>query len=71
MCIIAVTKRKVVAVMKFESKQQELRFMYVLWERLMYLQEHLKENGELEFMQVVREYKWRCSNKIERLKDEI
>ena len=34
--------------MKFENKQQELRFMYVLWERLMYLQEHLKENGELE-----------------------
>jgi len=57
--------------MKFENKQQELRVMYVLWERLMYLQEHLKENGELEFMQVVREYKWRCSNKIERLKDEI
>lgn len=71
MCIIAVTKRKVVAVMKFESKQQELRFMYALWERLMYLQEHLKENAELEFMQVVRECKWRCSNKIERLKDEI
>ena len=52
--------------MKFENKQQELRFMYVLWERLMYLQEHLKENGELEFMQVVRECKWRCSNRIER-----
>ena len=57
--------------MKFENKQQELRFMYVLWERLMYLQEHLKENGELEFMQVVRECKWRCSNRIECLKDEI
>ena len=52
--------------MKFENKQQELRFMHVLWERLMYLQEHLKENGELEFMQVVRECKWRCSNRIER-----
>ena len=57
--------------MKFENKQQELRFMCALWERLMYLQEHLKENDELEFMQVVRECKWRCSNKIERLKDEI
>ena len=57
--------------MKFESKQQELRFMYALWERLSYLQEHLKENDELEFMQVVRECKWRCSNKIEHLKDEI
>ena len=43
--------------MKFESKQQELRFMYALWERLSYLQEHLKENDELEFMQVVRECK--------------
>ena len=30
-----------------------------------------KRNRELEFMQVVRECKWRCSNKIERLKDEI
>ena len=57
--------------MKFENKQQELKFMYVLWERLMYLQEHLKENSELEFMQVVRECKWRCSNRIERLKDKI
>ena len=57
--------------MKFENKQQELRFMYVLWERLLYMQEYLKETGELEFMQVVRECNWRCSNKIERLKDEI
>ena len=57
--------------MKFENKQQELRFMYVLWLRLLYLQEYLKETGELEFMQVVRECNWRCSNKIERLKDEI
>ena len=45
--------------------------MFALWKRLMYLQEHLKENDELEFMQVVRECKWRCANKIERLKDEI
>ena len=57
--------------MIFESKEQELMFMNVLWLRLFYLQEHLKETGELEFMQVVRECNWRCSNKIERLKDEI
>ena len=57
--------------MIFESQEQELMFMNVLWLRLLYLQEHLKETGELEFMQVVRECNWRCSNKIERLKDEI
>ena len=44
--------------MKFESKQQELRFMCILWERLVYLQEHLRETSELEFMQVVRGCKW-------------
>lgn len=64
-------KRKVATIMIFESKEQELMFMNVLWLRLLYLQEHLKETGELEFMQVVRECNWRCSNKIERLKDEI
>ena len=64
-------KRKVSTIMIFESKEQELMFMNVLWLRLFYLQEHLKETGELEFMQVVRECNWRCSNKIERLKDEI
>lgn len=57
--------------MIFESKEQELMFMNVLWLRLFYLQEHLKETGELEFMQVVRECNRRCSNKIERLKDKI
>jgi len=57
--------------MIFESKEQELMFMNVLWLRLFYLQEHLKETGELEFMQIVRECNRRCSNKIERLKDEI
>ena len=57
--------------MIFESKEQELMFMNVLWLRLFYLQEHLKETGELEFMQVVRECKWRCSNKIDRLKDQL
>jgi hypothetical protein len=61
----------VATIMIFESKEQELMFMNVLWLRLFYLQEHLKETGELEFMQVVRECNWRCSNKIERLKDEI
>lgn len=55
----------------FESKEQELRFMCCLWERLVYLQEYLKETGKLEFMQVVRECKWRVSNKIDRLKDDI
>ena len=64
-------KRNVATIMIFESKEQELMFMNVLWLRLFYLQEHLKETGELEFMQVVRECNWRCSNKIERLKDEI
>lgn len=34
--------------MKFESKQQELRFLYALWERLMFLQEHLKAKGEFK-----------------------
>ena len=34
--------------MIFESKEQELMFMNVLWLRLFYLQEHLKETGELE-----------------------
>ena len=57
--------------MIFESKEQELMFMNVLWLRLLYLQEHLKETAELEDMQVVRECKWRCSNRIDRLKDEI
>lgn len=55
----------------FENKKQELRFMCCLWERLVYLQEHLKQTGELEFMQAVRECKWRISNKIDRLTDAI
>lgn len=45
--------------------------MCILWEWLMYLQEHLKEAGELEFMQIVRECKWRCSDIIDKLKDEL
>ena len=58
-------------IMIFKSKEQDLMFMNVLWLRLFYLQEHLKENDEFEFMQVVREYKRRCSNRIDRLKYEI
>ena len=33
--------------MIFESKEQELMFMNLLWLRLFYLQEHLKETGNL------------------------
>ena len=64
-------KRKVATIMNFESKEQELKFLNVLWFRLFYQQEHLKETGELDFMQVDRECYWSSSNKIERLKDEI
>lgn len=57
--------------MKIESKQQELIFMYILWELLMHLQKHLKVIGELEFMHVRRECKWRCLHKIDRLSNTI
>ncbi len=71
MCIIVVTKLRVATVMKFDSKQEEIRFLSYIWLRLLYLYEHIKYDGDTDLKSAVRKCKNQISIKIDELKDQI